>query len=224
MKGKIIFSFLILSLLIYEMLYPQSKESALDYFKSIRDFSISLLPDEFTAILSGENIQKKLATIPKDSYLNPNKKVEVEIKYTKKDGLGITVLNVDDLYKDLYRDLPRQLFAFELVLSRSSNDSFLNKYQISYHLNQTDLAILKLQVKGAENNILIYVNKEKKQLQRIDYLLGAKIQSSTIVGYKEVQDKDKTFSIPQRFITKIFGQNDKSTRDIIELMNIEVKK
>ncbi len=193
------------------------------YFKDIRNASLEKLPPSFSADLKGRSIEKKLASIPRDSYLDKNKNVTAAVIYSKEKGITIIVQNVDDLYRNLYQDLPRQFFAFDILLSRHETDAFLKKYNISYQLKENNLIILKLRIKDAENTLLLYVNMDNKQIQRLDYLLGEDIMSSTIISYNDYSSEGKNYSIPVRFISKIFANKNDSRPDLFEMDNLRLK-
>ncbi|MGA2141654.1 MAG: hypothetical protein ABSG94_04450 [Brevinematales bacterium] len=209
---------------IYTSLFCQQDRSAADFFKDVRMASIDALPDKFSAGLSGQSIEKKLSSIPKDSYLDKSKNVTAMVIYSKTKGITITVVNVDDLYRDIYKDLPRQFFAFDILLSERTTDSFLNKYEVSYYgkgPEGADPVILKLRIRGAENNVLLFVDRATLQIRRIDYLLGENLMSTTQVIYNDYDQGGKTYSIPCRFLSKIgTGGGNSGRSDVFEMVNV----
>ncbi len=195
----------------------------LDYLKDIRIKTLGNLPDNFTGVLFGVNITNKLASIPKDSYLDKNKKIFVEIRYDKVSGISIIVQNVDELYRDLYKDLSKQFFAFDLILSSQSNDSFLDKYDVSYNNNNESTVVLKLNVKQAENALLLYINSKNNQIIRVDYLLGKDILSSTIVSFGQYRSGNIIYFIPDKFITKVLNNSRETKPEILDIIGIKIK-
>lgn len=199
--------------------------SALEYFKDLRVKMLARLPDAFTAELSAISISNKLASIPKDSYIDKNKNCTVQLSYTKKSGISIEVKNVDDLYRDLYKDLPKQIFALDLILSSENNNAFLSKYNISYVSKTKELIILQLSITAAENSLYLQVLPDRALIQRVDYKIGKELLSSTALAFKEFPSKINTnkYFIPNIFISKIFQGSRDSRPDIVELKNIEIK-
>lgn len=206
-------------------IYSQQKQEipAEVYFKEVRNASLEKLPPFFSADLKGRSIEKKLSSIPKDSYLDKTKNVTTAVFYSKEKGISITVQNVDDLYRDLYQDLPRQFFAFDILLSRHDTDAFLKKYDISYYMKENNLVILKLRIKEAENTLLLYVSQDNMKIQRLDYLMGEDLKSTTIISYKEYISGNKSFTIPVKFISKIFANKNDTRPDVFEMDNIRLK-
>jgi hypothetical protein len=223
MKKTTVFSTIFI-LLIYQSLLSgqQNQKPAEDFFKDVRNASLEVLPDSFKAGLSGQAIDKKLSSIPLDSYLDKSKNASAEVFYSKMKGITITVLNVDDLYRDMYKDLPRQFFAFDILLSERSTDSFLNKYEMSYYGSGFDPVVLRLRIKGAENTVLLYVDRANYRIHRIDYLLGGSLISTTEVFYNDYVKEGKTYTVPCRFVTKSCNGSNSVRYDILEMVNINL--
>lgn len=198
----------------------ENSKSAVDFFKDTRNASLEALPDFFNAGLSGQTIEKKLSSIPRDSYLDKSKRITAAVFYSKVKGITITVLNVDDLYRDIYKDLPRQFFAFDILLSERSTGAFLNKYEISYYGNMHDPVVLKLRIRGAENTVLLYIDRVSYRIQKIDYLLGENLMSSTQVFYSDYSQNGKTYTIPYRFVSKTGIGSSSERSDVFEMVNI----
>jgi hypothetical protein len=197
--------------------------TASEYFKSLRSKVTANLPSQFTGELSGKTINAKIGNIPQDSLLDKKQRAYVQLAYSKKKGIGITVRNVDELYQDLYRDLPKQIFAFDLILSSDNNESFLKKYDFSWQSQSPGLNVLRLGIRSAENALLIYVRPDVLQIQRIDYALGQQLLSSTIVTYSEITNKGKKYLIPTRFITKAMDADGRNRPEVIDIGAIYIK-
>ncbi len=196
--------------------------AAKEYFLGLRKTILDGLPASFSGELSGKSIEKKLGNIPPDSRLDPSKRVYVRLNYSKKGGIGLRVQNVDELYRDLYSDLPRQIFAFDLILSSEKNEQFIGKYAFSFHSRQENLVVLKLAIQSAENALLLYSKPNENRIQRIDYMLGNSLMSSTIIVYQPVQAGGKTYQVPARFLTKTFETQDPRP-EIFDIRNIQIR-
>lgn len=201
----------------------QTNVSAVDFFTALRNTTTKNLPIKFAGELSGKSIDEKIRNIPQDSYLNAKQRAYVQLAYSKKTGISITVRNVDELYRDLYRDLPKQIFAFDLILSSEKNDSYVKKYDISYQTKSSNLVILRLGIRSAENALLLYVIPGLDRIQRIDYTLGKQLMSSTIVVYSDLTNAGKRYLIPSRFITKTMDPDGRNRPDMLEVKNIQFK-
>ncbi len=193
---------------------PSSK----DEFAKIHSSLLTNLPDSFTGELKSRNIQKNLNNIPKDSYIDKNLRIYVEVSYNKKTGISFTVKNVDELYKDLYKNLPKQIFAFDLLLSKT-DPQVLEKYDVSTEFNSETALILSLRIKNSENKISLYIDKKVNKILRIDYSMGKNFISSTIILYKDI----KNYSIPYKFITKNVSSKESTTPEIYEIDNIQIR-
>lgn len=217
-----LFAVLMLAIAVSMPVFAQNQNSlsAVDYFKALRGVITQNLPAKFTGELSGKSIDEKIGNIPRDSYLKANQRAYVQLAYSKKSGIAITVRNVDELYKDLYRDLPKQIFAFDLILSSEKNDSYIKKYDISYQSRDTNLVILRLGIRSAENALIIYVIPGTDRIQRIDYALGKQLVSSTVLVYNDVVSKGKRYIIPSKFITKTIDASGRNRPDVLEVKNI----
>lgn len=222
---KIIALIFAIDLMISLQLYSQelNKLPAETYFKNLRNSILENLPESFTGELNGKTIAKKLGSIPKDSYLEKNKRIYVEFRYTKASGIAVEVKNVDELYKDLYKDLPRQLYAFDLILSSKDNDSFTDKYDISYHSTESNSIVIRLNIKSAENNLLLFVNTQTNQIMRIDYAMGKDLLSSTLIGYGNFISGEKKYLIPNRYLSKTYKDSKEYGTETIEIINIKLK-
>jgi hypothetical protein len=218
---KRIFPIMLMLSAFYGSAFSQ-QETADKLFRDIRKSSIERLPDSFTAELKGESIDKKLSSIPRDSYLDKSKGITVAVSYSKRKGISIQVMNVDDLYRDIYKDLPRQFFAFDILLSDKSTESFLSQYDVSFYNGGDEMPVLKLRIRNAENTVLIYINKEDNQIKKIDYLLGNSLMSTTQVFYDSFSIEGKNYSIPARFVSKITGNNSEKT-EVFEIVNINLR-
>lgn len=197
--------------------------SAADYFKLLRSETLAKLPDSFSGELVGGSINKKMESIPKDAYSVKNKSPYVEISYSKKKGIAVVVRNVDELYRDLYRDLPRQFFAFDILLSTQTTNTIYSKYDYSYQRQEGDSVVLKLTVRGAENALLIYVDKTANEIKRVDYAMGKDFLSSTIIVYEEFENAGRKVKIPVKFLTKVITQDKDSRPDIFDIKNVKIK-
>ena len=202
----------------------ENSKSAVDFFKDTRSASLQALPDSFNAGLSGQTIDKKLSSIPKDSYLDKSKGLTAAVFYSKQKGISIQVMNVDDLYRDIYKDLPRQFFAIDILLSDKTTESFLSQYEVSYYSGEPAWTILKLRIRNAENTVLLYAGKENHQIERIDYLLGANLMSTTRVFYDNEQADGKNYSIPVRFVSKILTGNNTEKTEVFEMINLKLRQ
>jgi hypothetical protein len=211
---------------IYGLVYSQHELSnpADVFFRDVRNASIEKLPESFTAELRGQTIDKKLASIPRDSYLDKTKEVTAVVSYSKQRGITVQVMNVDELYRDIYKDLPRQFFAFDVLLSVKTTEAFLKKYDVSYYRNGEAEAVLKLCYRGAENTVLLYVNRHNYQITKIDYLLGDNLISSTQVFYDEMQSGGNIYSIPVRFVSTIRAAGNAGESEVFEMVNINSGK
>ena len=176
-------------------------------FRIVKTKIVASLPEAFTAELQGKPIGKKLESIPKDSYLDKNKRIYVEMNYSKKNGITFLVKNTDELYRDLYKDLPRQFFAFDILLSKIDNDLFFKKYEVTAETSEDSYTLLKLRVKAAENNLLLYVENASGKIYRIDYRLGKEILNSTLVSYQEIEKNGKKYILPMTFLSKMFSKS-----------------
>ena len=210
----------IINVLLFGIVFSQqqSSDKAVSIFQKIHEKLLSSLPTSFSGELKSKAIQKNLNNIPKDSYLNKNEKVFVELNYSKKNGPSFIVKNVDEFYKDMYKNLPRQIFAFDLLLSKSENN-LLAKYDIVLDSETTDYAILRLNVKNSDNRLVLYVDKKLDRVLRVDYEIGKDIMNSTIIMYTEI---DK-FVIPTKFISKTFKKQDSNLPEIYEIDKIQIK-
>lgn len=201
--------------------FAQDKEqSATDYFKALRLKVTGSLPAKFTGELTGKSIEAKMRNIPPDSLLNRSQRPFVQLGYSKKNGIAVVVKNVDDLYEDLYRDLPKQIFAFDLILSSENNDPFLKKYDISWYSRSAGLNVLRLGIRSAENALLLFVRPDTMQIQRIDYLMGKQLLSSTVITYGDWTNNGTGYVIPSRFITKTMDPDGKSRPETFEIGSI----
>ncbi len=187
-------------------------------FEAVHEKIMSKLPSSFYGRLKGKNIEKNLKNIPKSSYIDKKKDVFVEVVYSKKDGVNFIVKNVDELYKDMYKNLSRQIFAFDLLLSKTNAD-LLKKYEIILDYESESTTVLKLRIKNSENKIAIYIDNKTVQILRVDYEMGNDLINSTIIMYAEI---DK-YSIPFKFITKSFNKGTSTVPDIYEIGNIQIK-
>ncbi len=187
-------------------------------FANIHSSLLTNLPDSFTGELKSKNIQKNLNNIPKDSYLNKNARVYVEVSYNKTNGVNFIVRNVDELYRDLYKNLSKQIFAFDLLLSKAS-PNLLDKYDISKELDTETASIFSLRIKNSENKVSLYIDKQVNKILRIDYSMGKNFTTSTIILYKDI----KNYSIPYKFITKNITSKESSTPEFYEIDNIQIK-
>ncbi|MCX7821762.1 MAG: hypothetical protein N2258_08850 [Brevinematales bacterium] len=187
-------------------------------FEKIHSSLLTNLPESFSGELKSQNIQKNLNNIPKDSYINKNARVYVEVTYSKKNGINFVVKNVDELYRDLYKNLPKQIFAFDLLLSRTE-PKLIEKYEVATELDTETTLILSLRIKNSENKISIYIDKKVNKILRIDYAMGKNFMTSTIVLYKDI----KGYSIPYKFITKNLTSKENTMPEIYEIDNIQIK-
>jgi hypothetical protein len=201
---------------------PDTNLTAVEYFKVLRTITLDNLPGTFTADLWGKSMANKLESIPKESYLDKNKKLRVEMNYSKSNGIFIEVKNADELYKDLYKDLPRQFFALDMILSSEKNDSFVSKYDISYISSEQGLVLLKLRIKSAENSIVLYADRAKNLIMRVDYMIGKDLISSTIISYKVMAGKNRNYNLPEKFISKSFRDTKDTRPDLFEINNIKI--
>ncbi len=219
----------LLIITLFNQVFPQQNVVREDkpadvYFREVRAASIDKLPDSFTAGLSGQSIDKKLSSIPADSYLDKSRPVTAAVSYSKEKGISITVRNVDDLYRDIYKDLPRQFFAFDILLSVKTTEVFLKKYEVSYNSNGNNerTAVLKLSIRGALNNVLLYIDRQNLQIGRIDYLIGEDLLSTTQVFYTDFSNSGETYSIPVRFVSKILAGSNSGKSENFEIVGISL--
>lgn len=197
--------------------------NAQEYFKLLRQQNLNRLPARFTAEWSGVTIQKKLLTIPKDSYVNKQGRVYVELQYSSKDGLALKVKNVDSLYEGLYQDLPRQVFAIDLILGSEKSEANLARYDISFDPDEGNYKKVRLTLKGALNNLRLFVDPANNRIVRVDYYLGEDLLNSTMVSYQSVKARNRTYLFPAAFITKTFREGQGSRPESFELKGIVVK-
>ncbi|MEJ5284282.1 MAG: hypothetical protein ACP5Q5_07010 [Brevinematia bacterium] len=208
--------FIVLALLI-NFSYSQ-QITPKEEFANIHSSLLTKLPDSFTGELNSKNIQKNLNNIPKDSYLNKNARVYVEVSYNKTNGVNFIVRNVDELYRDLYKNLSKQIFAFDLLLSKAS-PNLLDKYDIIKELDTETASIFSLRIKNSENKVSLYIDKQVNKILRIDYSMGKNFTTSTLILYKDI----KNYSIPYKFITKNITSKESSTPEFYEIDNIQIK-
>lgn len=201
-----------------------NETSAGDYFKILRQKNLAMLPDRFTAVLTGKTIAKKMASIPPDSLLDKSKSAFVELNYTRKSGISVLVKNTDDLYRDLYRDLPKQFFAFDLILSAQENDSYMDRYSISYRSVSSNLIVMKLSVKSAENNLLLYILPDQFLINRVDYLVASNLMTSTIISYSGMEQDGKIYRLPNRFITKNLSGKTEQPPEVFEINRYQLSR
>lgn len=187
-------------------------------FANIHSSLLKNLPDSFTGELNSRNIQKNLNNIPKDSYINKNARVYVEVNYHKTNGVSFIVRNVDELYRDLYKNLSKQIFAFDLLLSKTS-PNLLDKYDFTKEIDSETTFVFSLKIKNSENKVLLYIDKKLNKILRIDYSMGKNFTTSTIILYKDI----KNYSLPYKFITKNMTSKESSTPETYEIDNIQIK-
>jgi hypothetical protein len=222
--GSVLTAMTFLILTVSMALAQEKKvQTAVDYFKAVRTSVTANLPAQFTGELSGKTIDGKIRNIPQDSLLDKKQRAFVQLAYSKKTGIAVVVRNVDELYQDLYRDLPKQIFAFDLILSSENNDPFLKKYDISYQSQTPELIILRLGIRSAENSLLLYIRPDSRLIQRIDYSLGKQLLSSTIIAYGDWTNSGKRYVIPSKFITKTLDAEGRNRPEILELGDIRFK-
>jgi hypothetical protein len=214
---SVLFCFLALTSVFSESITNPSPEV---FFKSLKKDILENLPDSFEGELTSASIAKKLETIPKDSYLSSNQAPFAEIRYSKKNGIQIEVKNVEELYRDLYKNLPRQFFAFDIILSSQANEAFLKKYELSYSSYQSNLVILNLKIKSAENNLVLYIEPGGKLIRRIDYKMGNELLVSTLIFYQEWLLETKKLTIPIKFVSKGLKQAEQERPEIYEIKRI----
>lgn len=207
----------IVLMLLMNFSYSQ-QISPKEEFANIHSSLLTNLPDSFAGELKSKNIQKNLNNIPKDSYLNKNARVYVEVSYNKTNGVGFVVRNVDELYRDLYKNLSKQIFAFDLLLSKAS-PNLLDKYDVIKELDTEKGIIFSLRIKNSENKVSLYIDKQLNKILRIDYSMGKNFTTSTIILYKDINN----YSIPYKFITKNITSKESSTPETYEIDNIQIK-
>lgn len=195
-----------------------STSKAEKIFIDIQQKVLSRLPESFYGRLKAKTIEKNLKNIPKNSYIDKNKEVYVEVYYSKKDGVNFRVKNVDELYRDMYKNLPRQIFAFDLLLAKTEENT-LKKYDIKLEYESETTTVLKLNIKNSENTIAIYIDKKTDRILRVDYELGSNLINSTIIIYNNF----KNYSLPYKFISKSFKDGTSLTPEIYEIDNIQIK-
>lgn len=218
-----VLTFLSINLKAVAQEQPEPSKPAKEYFLGLRKTILDGLPVSFTGELTGKSIEQKLKNIPKDAYLDKKKRIYVRLQYSKKSGIRLAVQNVEELYRDLYSDLPRQIFAFDLILSSEKNDTMLNRYAYSYQSRKDNLIILKLTIKSAENALMIYATPRDNRIQRMDYMLGNQLLSSTIIVYQTVKSSSgKESQIPVRFLTKTFDGPD-SRPEVLDIRNVQAR-
>ena len=200
---------------------PLFAKSAKSFFAVVREQNLKQLPSSFSARISGKTIRQKLAAIPKSAYLDTKKAAWVRLDYTKSNSISILVANTDDLYRDLFAQYVR-FFTLGPVLSDTPIESIYQQYEISYKIQGKTAVMLKLGIKGAQNHFLFYVNQKNKRVQRVDYYMGDKIMSSTIIGYVAKSFKGKVYVLPSRFFVKMFGGKDHHP-EIFKLDRFEIR-
>ncbi len=208
--------FLIFLLLLCSPLFATGE--AVTKFLNIQNKLLQGLPESFKGELKSKNIEKNLNNIPKDSYLDKKGRVYVEVGYSKKEGITFIVKNVDELYRDLYKNLSKQIFAFDLLLSKTDTN-LINKYEIEVEGESETSLILNLRIKNSENKVALYIDKNINKVLRVDYFMGKNFINSTVILYKDV----KNYSIPYKFISKNLTSKEKTTPDIYEIDNIQIK-
>lgn len=201
-------------------LYSQtvSDPEAVNYFKDLRQKTLDRMPDRFTAEITGKTISDKLSSIPKD-YVS-NGKPYVEVGYGKDKGFQIQVRNVASYYTDLYRDYARFL-NFGMNLSNQTTDSFISRYVVTFVSRDNSLIKLKMQIKGAEDANVLYVDRNLNRVLRVDTMRGNDIILSTIVSYTDIRSGDKTFSLINRMVTKRFKPSE--AVEALEIKGFKVK-
>ncbi|MGC8765285.1 MAG: hypothetical protein ACP5QT_05300 [Brevinematia bacterium] len=211
-------TFLVILMLTGLTLLSGEESKAEAIFLDVHSKILSALPDSFNGRLKAKSVEKNLKNIPKSSYIDPKKDIYVEVAYSKKSGVEFNVKNVDELYKDMYRNLPRQIFAFDLLLAKTDTNT-LRKYDISIEHESENTTILKLNVRNSENKVLLYVDNRINKILRIDYEIGKDLLNSTIIIYRDI---DK-YSIPYKFISKSFNKGTSTVPEIYEIDNIQIK-
>ena len=196
-------------------------KSADSFFADLRAQNIKLLPESFSARISGKTINRKLSAIPKSAYLDVKKNIWVKLDYSKSNSISIVVANTDELYRDLFSQYVR-FFTLGPVLSDTPLKSILEQYDISYKMRGKKTAVLKLGIKGAQNYFLLYVDSDSKKVQRVDYYMGKKIMSSTILKYVSKSHKGKIFRLPSMFFVKVFSGKDRRP-EIFRLDRFSIK-
>ena len=216
--------FVVLAFLIFlsDLCFSESNISAVDFFNLIRRESLVKLPDQFTCTMSSKTIAKKMESIPSDSILDKKSRPYVQFGYSKASGVQILVQNVEDLYRDLYKDLTRQFFAIDLLLA-ARNQQTNTRYEISWLNPGDEVKILKLNIPSAQNNLLVYYNIKNKQVFRVDYRLGNQVASSSIIAYQVITSSNKSYEIPVRFLTKVFKNNAEQLPETLEFSNFKIK-
>jgi len=214
---KILSWFLMIFLITGIGFSEETSSKAKEVFKEVYEKILSSLPSGFSAELKGESIEKKLKSIPKDSYIDKNKRIYLDVNYSKSEGISFVVRNADELYKDLFKNLPKQIFAFDLLFSKNTN--IFEKYEVKIELEDEKNLILSLSPKKAENKGIIYYDKSSGRVMRIDYQVGTDLLSTTIVMYKSING----FQIPYKFITKEVTREKSTLPEIYELDNIRIR-
>lgn len=199
---------------------PVFARSAVKSLQKMREGLFDALPTAFEAHLTGKLIEKKLKTIPTD-YVTKGKQPFVKLSYNKSRGIRIIVWNVDELYADLFQQYVR-FFTLGPILTTEKFDSITNRYQASYAFsNQT--SILQLSIRNSENLFRLYPNKDQNSLNRVDYLAGDQILSSTVIVSQNFTKKGKIYRIPVKFLTKSGGTTERLP-NLFKLEKIRILK
>ncbi len=210
--------FVLLGMLMMSgMGFGRSPEESL---QTVRSNMFKLLPSAFEARLTGKVIEAKLKTIPAD-YVLKGKEAFVQLSYHKKRGIRIVVQNVDELYSDLFQQYVR-FFTLGPILTTEEFSSITNRYQIDY-VFPSNFSVLGLTVRNSENMFRLYLDKNRKGFVRVDYLVGKKILSSTVIVSQSFKKFGKIYSIPVKFLTKTGGTTDRLP-SLFKLDRIQILK
>lgn len=215
---KILIAFTLAVISISNLGGSEGKNEGHKVFLELYSKIYKKLPDSFSGTIKGKKIDEKLKRIPKDSYLNKNEQIFLRMSFSKDNGLEFVVVNVDELYRDLFKNIPKQIFALDLLFSKPG-DFLLDKYNVKINYESEQHIILELSIKGSENKVLLYGDKNTENILRVDYLTGNKLVSTTIVLYKKISN----YEIPYKFITKEITEKGSTTPEIFEIDNIQIK-
>lgn len=216
MKQRIVIA---ISLIIFIFGQGFAEEDPIEFFKTLRRKTFATLPAEFSGMVTSKTIEKKLKTIPND-YVVKGKSAYVLLTFSKTNGVKIEVKNVDPLYTDMFQQYVR-FFTLGPMLSTKSDDAVLRKYEFKFSETSGNLIMLRLRIKNAANNFIIYTDTLKYKIGRVDYLMEDEILSSTIIQYNAKKKGNKTYRVPVKFIVKIMGGD--ARPDYFAISNIKIK-
>ncbi len=196
-----------------------AKENPQDFFKKMRAEMFNQIPSEFTANLTGVTIDNKLKAIPRSSYKAAGLKPEVVLTYDRKKALELKVANVDELYEDLFAQYVR-LFTLGPILSNMADSVLFERYDFELEYTSAGLVQLRIRMKDAENSFLAYVNPADMTILRMDYFMGQKLMTSTLIKYSNKTRHGKKYNLPTTFMVKTFTPNDDGKPESFKLENI----